>query len=394
MLKNKPKKEILLIIGSSALILTHSVIAMYTAILCLIYVVFQMKALKEKQVKRKITFSFLCILLITSFFFVPLLEHKQATNYEVFQPGRMERIDSLIAYKLSFSELFFKSNNRGMIYEIGWINIILLVLSPIVIKKFRTKWRNTAFYRFYKFSLISGLVCIVMTLKIFPFEYLPSILKMLQFPFRMLEFSSFFLCFVVSVNFCMLVKKVRYRDIIIVSILLIIISSVFVFYFPTGNIIDENKLIEGVRVTPKTGRVHAGCASFEYLPTKAFKNRNYIETRKNEIIVLQGNAKIEDYSKENTNLNCTIISNGTDEVKIELPYIYYLGYEVSLDNNSEKVKLDTYETDNGFVGVTLPKIEVGKLDVHYEGTVLMKVSFGFSVFGVLVLIVYCVHIKR
>ena len=49
---------------------------------------------------------------------------------------------------------------------------------------------------------------------------------------------------------------------------------------------DEERLINTVPVTENTGRVHAGCASFEYLPSKAFENRNYIETRSQDAIVI------------------------------------------------------------------------------------------------------------
>ena len=64
------------------------------------------------------------------------------------------------------------------------------------------------FYRLYIFSLIAGIVSLIMTLKIFPFEHLPSILKMLQFSFRMLEFSSFFLSLVAAINYVTIIDKI------------------------------------------------------------------------------------------------------------------------------------------------------------------------------------------
>lgn len=325
------------------------------------------------------------IIIITSFFWAPLLEHKIATNYEVFKPGRMERTDVLISFKLNFIELFITPSNSSMIYEIGLLSIILLVLSPIVIQKLINKYKNTDFYKFYIFSILMGLVSIIMTLKIFPFEHLPSILKMLQFSFRMLEFSSFFFAFVVAVNLSSLIKKVKYKDIILLVILLTLLSSVFVSHLYYTDNLDEKRLWDGVKVTSKTGRVHAGCASFEYLPSKAFENRHYIETRNNEVIILEGNAQIKEQNKENTNLTC-IILNAKEAAKLELPYIYYLGYEVTLEQNGEKTKLKTYETENGFIGVEIPSITEGKLEVHYEGTNIMKVSALVSVLGLIILL--------
>ena len=305
-LKQKPKKEYLLIFGAIGLILTHTIITMYTAIICFIYLLTQIKKLKNKNIIRKIVISLLFIILITSFFTIPLLEHRMSANYEVFKEGRMERTDVLVAFKLSFLELFITPKENIMTYEIGFLSIILLLFSPIVIKKLKQKCKNTDFYRFYIFALIAGLVSIIMTLKIFPFEKLPSILKMLQFSFRMLEFSSFFFAFVVSVNIGVLFKKVKYKDVAVIIIVLILLTCTFIPHLHYKDNIDENRLIEGVRVTAQTGRVHAGCASFEYLPCKAFENRSYIETRSDDVLVLEGNTRIENQNKDNTNLTCKV----------------------------------------------------------------------------------------
>lgn len=384
-LKQKPKREYFLIFGAVGLILTHTVITMYVAIICFFYLITQVKKLKNRKIVKKLIVSLVFILLITSFFYIPLLEHKLLADYEVFKEGRMERTDVLIAFKLNFMDLFITPKENIMTYEIGFLSVILLVLSPIVIKKLKLKCKNTDFYRFYIFSLIAGLVSVLMTLKVFPFEKLPAILKMLQFSFRMLEFSSFFFAFVVAVNFGVLVKKVKYRDVIVILIVLMLLTTLFIPHLQFKDNIDENRLIETVPVTQQTGRVHAGCASFEYLPCKAFENRSYIETRVDGVAVLEGNAQIDEQVKQNTNFSC-VVYGVAEETKIELPYIYYLGYVVTLKKDGQIVKLDTFETENGFVGVSLPALEDANLEVTYEGTFLMRISAVFSVLGLILLL--------
>lgn len=355
---------------------------MYTAILCAIYLIGQGKKLKNRRIRNKILISAIFILMITSFFWVPLIEHKQAIDYEVFKPGRMERTEVLIAFKLSLLELFITPSNHIWIYEIGILSIILLLASPIAIKKLKRKWIHTDFYYFYLFSLIGGIVCVIMTLKIFPFEYLPSILKMIQFSYRLLEFSSFFFAFVVAVNAKLVIRKIKYRDIAIILILLILISIPLTTHLLYTEELNEERLIETVPVTANTGRVHAGCASFEYLPCKAFENRSYLETRSDEVKVLEGEAQIEEAKKEGAKLSCKL-KNVAENTKIELPYIYYLGYEITLKKEDKSIKLETYETENGFLGTTLTPIEQGTLELHYEGTRLMKLSLGTSALGII-----------
>lgn len=385
-LKEKTKKEYILIFGSIGLILTHTVIAMYTAILCFIYLLTQIKKLKNKETTKKIVVSLLFIIVITSFFYIPLLEHKISADYEVFKEGRMERQDVLVALKLKLHELILTPTSNIRIYEIGIISIVALVFTPLVIKKMKVKYENTDFYKFYKFSLITSIILLIMTLNIFPFEKLPSILKMLQFTFRLLEFTSFFLSFVVAVNLVKLIKKFSAKDIIVITILFMILSSLFASHLHFKDNIDEDRLWPAVRVTKNTGRVHAGCASFEYLPSKAFENRSYIETRENRIYILEGNANIEDEIKQNTNLTCKL-SYVLEETKLELPYIYYLGYQVTLEKDGKIEKLKTYETENGFVGITVPILEEGNLKVSYEGTLLMKISSIISIIGLFILVI-------
>lgn len=382
-LKNKPKREYIFIIGCVGLILTHTVITLYVAIICFIYLLTQIKKLKEsKKIVIKILIYIAVILAITSFFWMPLLEHKLNVNYEVFKPGRMERTDVLIAFKLNFYDLFITKSSNIMIYEIGLLSVIALILTPLVIKKINRKLKGTDCYYFYLFSLITGIVCCIMTLDIFPFEHLPATLKMLQFSFRLLEFSSFFFAFVVAVNIKILIKNLNYKDIFVITGILMLITLTFIshLHFKEEDI-DESKLWPAVAVTENTGRVHVGCASFEYLPCKAFENRKYIEQRSDDVIVINGTANIENKQKNGTKLSCDI-SNVTEEAEIELPYIYYLGYNVKLENKGKKKTLKTFETENGFVGVRVSNVEKGTLKVKYTGTPIMYISRFISVIGV------------
>ena len=112
---------------------------MYTAIFAFIYVLINIKKLKDKRIIKQLIINILLILVITAFFWVPLLEHKMMANYEVFKPGRMERTEVLVAYKLDFYRLLFTKSTDYMIYEIGIITIISLLLTPLAVKKIKDK---------------------------------------------------------------------------------------------------------------------------------------------------------------------------------------------------------------------------------------------------------------
>ena len=75
----------MLIVGAVGLILTHLIVTMYTAIFAIIYLIINYKKLKNKLVIKKLIVSILFILIITAFFWMPLLEHKNSAEYEVFK---------------------------------------------------------------------------------------------------------------------------------------------------------------------------------------------------------------------------------------------------------------------------------------------------------------------
>lgn len=373
---NEEKKSYKLALGAAGLILTHQVIAMYTAIICFVYLIVFFKKLKSKTVLKNIGVNLLFCILMTSFYWVGLLQHYFSTSYEVFVPGRMEREEVLIFYKAKFSQLFITSSEQTMIYAIGLLSVIGLVLTPIAYKKIPEEYKKT-----YMFFLITGVILIGMTLSIFPFEKLPQALTMLQFTFRLFTFTSFFFAFVVATNFAILIKNFKTLDIVVlltISILLLVPYKSKLDFNLKDN---EERLINGVRITETTGRVHAGMASMEYLPTKAFKNLKYIANRKDEVIVLDNNeAVISDYTKQASNMNCKI-SNINKEKTIELPYIYYLGYRVYA--NGQEIKYT--ESDNGFIQINIAKDS--QIKVKYLGTNEMLISYAVSIISFATIIV-------
>ena len=383
-----------LIWGTVGLILTHTVITMYTAIICLLYLVFNIKKLKSIKVIRILVISLVCILLITSFYWVGLLQHHNATSYEVFVPGRMEVGNKLEYYKTEFYQLFYTNKDQTMIYAIGLVTVLGLVLTPIAWKNVEKDYKGT-----YVLFLIFGIILTIMTLTFFPFEKLPSIFKMIQFTFRLYEFTAFFFAFVAGINYGIIIKKFKISDVIVLAVistlLLIPYKSKLEYELST----NEDRLIEGVRVTENTGRVHAGMASMEYLPSKAFKVLNtYIANRKDEPIIMSGEAEILNYNKNGTNLEFELANmkskkeadnqnNKTEaELTIELPYIYYLGYRVYANGG----EIEYAESDNGFVQIKInPALyeQNVKINVRYTGTNEMIVASAISIISAMIIVV-------
>lgn len=429
---NENKKSSLLIIGASGLILTHTVVCMYTAMLCFVYLIVFIRKLNKKSILNLLV-SLLMIVLITSFYWVGLAQHYFSTSYEVFVPGRMERVDVLNFYKTSLSQLVYTDQEQKMIYEIGIVTFIGLLLTPIAIMKFEKQEKEKDFTKIYGLFGILGIVLTIMTLKIFPFEKLPGTFTMIQFTFRLFEFTSFFFAIISAVNFWILIKNFNIRDVIIISLIACLLTTIYGKKISYEKKYDEKDFIEPRRVTKDVGRINAGMASFEYLPSKAFNClKTYIADREDVPIILNNSdITISDYEKNGSNMKMKILkaspelSNGTDKVsevseeltneedtiseanqddesskanttsediKIELPYIYYLGYRVKIDGKEVKYT----ESEHGFVQINIDKElnEEAEITVKYLGTNEMIIAFAVSLVSTVSYAIFTITAKR
>lgn len=431
---NENKKSSLLIIGASGLILTHTVVCMYTAMLCFVYLIVFIRKLNKKSILNLLV-SLLMIVLITSFYWVGLAQHYFSTSYEVFVPGRMERVDVLNFYKTSLSQLVYTDQEQNMIYEIGIVTFIGLLLTPIAIMKFEKQEKEKDFTKIYGLFGILGIVLTIMTLKIFPFEKLPGTFTMIQFTFRLFEFTSFFFAIISAVNFWILIKNFNIRDVIIISLIACLLTTIYGKKISYEKKYDEKDFIESRRVTKDVGRINAGMASFEYLPSKAFNClKTYIADREDVPIILNNSDNqitISDYEKNGSNMKMKILkaspelANGTDKVyevseeltneedtiseanqddesskanttsediEIELPYIYYLGYRVKIDGKEVKYT----ESEHGFVQINIDKElnEEAEITVKYLGTNEMIIAFAVSLVSTVSYAIFTITAKR
>lgn len=431
---NENKKSSLLIIGASGLILTHTVVCMYTAMLCFVYLIVFIRKLNKKSILNLLV-SLLMIVLITSFYWVGLAQHYFSTSYEVFVPGRMERVDVLNFYKNSLSQLVYTDQEQKMIYEIGIVTFIGLLLTPIAIMKFEKQEKEKDFIKIYSLFGILGIVLTIMTLKIFPFEKLPGTFTMIQFTFRLFEFTSFFFALISAVNFWILIKNFNIRDVIIISLIACLLTTIYGKKISYEKKYDEKEFIEPRRVTKDVGRINAGMASFEYLPSKAFNClKTYIADREDVPIILNNSDNqitISDYEKNGSNMKMKILkaspelANGTDKVsevseeltneedtlseanqddesskanttsediEIELPYIYYLGYRVKIDGKEVKYT----ESEHGFVQINIDKElnEEAEITVKYLGTNEMIIAFVVSLVSTVSYAIFTITAKR
>lgn len=381
------KKHYYIAIGTIGLILTHTITTFYTAIFCMIYIIFNMQKLKQKEIIKKILINTAFIILITMFFTMPMLEAMKSTEYAIFDSKIMSTNgDYVYENTLNIGELFKDIGEENQTtYIIGVPIFVLMCLTIFTYKNVDKKYKD-----FFIISLLFSFIALYASTKYCPWLIFPDFLCKLQYPWRMLGFFNFFSAFVVGVNIYVLLKTLFTKD-ITRTIVITLLTIIMVLYTvpillqyktldPLKDEIQETNVIENPYI-------HHFSINREYLPVKAILvQRTYLQEKEDRMYILEGSAQIEEENKQNLS-SSAILKDVTKGTIIEFPFFYYPGYKVILEDNT---KLEAIETENGFVGCKITQdMEKTKIKVEYKGTVVTYVSYIVSLVFAIIFIVYC-----
>lgn len=388
------KKHFYIAIGATGLILCHTISTVYTALFCIIYILFNIKKFWNKEVIKKCAINVVFILLMAAMFLIPMLEFKSQAQYSIFMPDVMKTSGQYTQVKgLQLCQFVKDIEENGVSFIIGIPITVLLLLSLFAYSKISKKYKD-----FYIINWILGAVSLFMTTRYFPWYYMPDFLNTIQYPWRMMGFAFFFWSTVCAINLYYVVqycKKEWLRNgIYILSIIILLVFMIGRFqYYPQEDTTIDQKYEQDI--IDKNLEISHFSVNRDYLPYKALiKQFDYLEDREDRIYILSGAAYISNEQKYGLSMSCQL-ENVTKDTQLELPYFFYPGYTVILETEGSQIQLPTYESDNGFLTIQIGEgIQRGNLIVEYTGTTLEKVSYFISLLGVIGFIYYVYKEKR
>ena len=390
-------KHYYITIGATGLLLTHTVTTFYTAIICFLYLLFNIKKLKEKEIIKKLLINVIFILLMSALFIAPMLEARFLTQYTIFDNELMvTNADYVYKNTLEIKDLFVyngellsQSYKKSAIYIIGVPIFTLMCLTIFVYKKIDKKYKD-----FYIISWMFAVISLFMCTKYCPWFLFPNILCTLQYPWRMLTFFAFFISFVLGVNLYILIKMLFNKDITRVVVTTILIILMIIYTIPILLEFTSNNKIEDIEYENKVlnnPKINYMSINREYMPKKALLLQGtYLKERNDETYILQGTANIIRENKEDFT-DIIEIESIEKETILEFPYLYYPGYKITLNNK----KIEAIETEHGFVGCKVTEnVEKANITVEYKGTIITYISYVVSFITFIIFIIYCVLEKR
>lgn len=385
------RKYTLIAIGAVGILLSHNISALFAIGMSAIYVLLNIRKLNNKLIWKKIGVNIVFIVLMVAFFYFPLLQTKSSSEYEAFSYGKMGTIESFKNNTVYLSQILFGKMQDGtsnsledsrnidteMCMQIGLFIVIPLLFTPFVYKKVSRKDRKN-----YLLTLIVGLLAIFAATPLFPYDIVPKEIAILQYPWRFLLIATFTLSIIATINISKIFEKTRMQEVMILTILILsyITPLIFANTFDSG--LKEDRYIGEDEINCTT-HFSIATVGLEYLPNNAYENIEYVHNRSQNVIVINGNIEIIEQVKNGSNMNIKFL-NGNETASIELPYIYYPGYEIKVDGK----KVNYYESENGFIELDVSKNADGEIAVKYTGTKLARITWIISLLSLILFIVY------
>lgn len=230
---------------------------------------------------------------------------------------------------------------------------------------------------------------------------MPDFISKLQYAWRMLEFFEFAMAILCAYNIITLIENVSkkewaYGAILLGSIVIIIVGMAKIDY----NYKYEHKKtcndLEYEQIVSAKDTLDVYSINRDYLPYNETNEKvaKYITNRERKVFVLSGNTTISEEKSDNLNFYCKLKDVSKDTI-LELPYLNYPGYKITLKNDNGEQNIDYTQSENGLIQIQIQNnFSDGELQVQYTGTVLEKISYIISVSSIILFVIYLIYTKR
>lgn len=373
-INNKEKKYDYIIFGLAVnfLFLSHVQTCVVVILGLIIYCIFNIKNL-IKYPKIILTFikSILIFFLSNAFFIFPMIEQMAfqklyiSTNFtyklsdrilfflNLFVPNHFWRrlipLEILLAPSKRLDRIFRYSISPSCFIPF----LFMIIFNLLTYKKLKKDDKNKPLIRF---SNITVLFCILASFTGL-ISYI-SLFNFLQFPWRVLTLAAIFM----PIGF-ILSNKENIKIIYFACILTFINAFCYLIILGLWNANYYNEITIG---------------NGEYLPTEV-PSSTYAYDYKND-----------SYTKEIIkNGYSIVINNNTSDNNLELPIVYYKGYNAYINNE----KADIKKSKKGLIEINNSQ-NADKVIVKYDGTIIQKVTKYISLSFYIGLIGYIIYDRK
>lgn len=342
MFNNNKNGKMLLILSMSLLIYSHLISALITVLALAVYIVFNLKKMTKKFILEMVlsTITTICICAVAIF---PTIEFL------------LSGIHGLNVYPYLGNSVIDLGNKSAFVF------IFLIILAVYFMKN-------------KKYLEMTALMLLVMCTNIFPWPQ--KLLNIIQAGHRVFLFSGL----IFGLLLCKKLNRKALANIFLITPVVILCLYISVEYTQHPR--------EHINGTSYINNVVA----FDYVPenyTKKFSDnsvegfiKRYEFFNKEKILKLNNGV----YQLEENK----IFFSEHNKRSILLPFLYYKGYEITIDGEY----INNYEGEYGLIEINTDK-EFGIITINYKGTVIQKFSKYLTIASALTFLAYliCININ-
>lgn len=356
----------MLSISFSLMLLTHLATTLMLGIVGVIFFILNIKLILDKNFLKSMIKAISCAVLTTSYFLFPMIEQMLSNEFRYTSLPRLndEKLYELLTIDQKALSLIGDSLSQPILI-LG--NMLLISLLVYIYKKLSNKLKDNRWGILIGSILIFVYVFIMQT-DIFPWISIRKIfppIQQVQFPFRFFTLLGLAFSLIVALSAPTLNDEDKNMKCIVILIVIIIPSLTISGKYLGRHSYMTNEL-DGIDKS-----WHLGFA--EYLPSKIeHKYREYLYERGNTITIKYQDGVEEDIKRnaDESHAECLIDNRKGNIESVELPLIYYKGYDVK--NNTNNIKIQ--ESVNGFIEIkNIPKDKVD-VEIYYKGTQIQTFS--------------------
>lgn len=361
------------IIGYVGMIYSHLVMSVWFTILLFPFLIINIKNILKKDTLKSLIIASIIILILTSTFTIPMIEHMIRGDYVIFNTKYGKKL-WIFKFEEVFRPYLYKSSSNSYLYY----NLppLIIIFSAITIVRLLINNITKERKKFVIGFLIIGIIGVMMCSYGKFWHYIPQFLKAIQFGWRGALFVVFAFVLLASESIdkflnCFKKKYVFIGSIVLLSLCLVTVNKHFKFVntYETFETIDINNGMGWQR---------------EYLPQNTKDNIVYFNNRDNNILITDGEANVEILKDESPEMSFEM-TEITNPVKIELPRLYYLGYKIT---NSAGKTIKYKENANGFIELEINRNDI--YNVQYTGTILYKICAILKIITIIVLVTFII----
>ena len=385
-IKGDYKKWYILTIAFSLLIFSHvisTVLSLFTLVifLCIYYKSF----VKEPKRFLYLIIAGVACIPLTVYYVFPMIE-QMLSNTFYYETHKL--VNGVIGFKLNevIAGLFngVSLRNEQLFPKLGTILTVVVLLRVFIKEKSNV-------LKFVDTCAIVGLIFIFMTTPLFPWKVFPfSLLGVIQFPWRLLEYTSFLFAIAGAYYLTLLLKTKKQKLIGLIGII-----AIHILIFNSDSIHYRTFICNNGKPEIKVNTSFLGIIGGEYLPSKLPSNNfvydipgvfnDFIHNRGQIVKATDDSTVISNFNKNKGHI--TFDAEVKNKDNLELPLTYYIGYRATLDGK----EVEYQQSEFGLIEVPINKS--GKVEVEYVGTTLQQISLYITLISIIILLLHIAKLK-